>query len=482
MSLAALYESSVLSALTDLLAYVQPPTLTGHSHAATSKANDSDSHAQRPARPSAPLVSVRWPSLPATPQQLLDALTLHDLLVLLIHAAVLQHGATPLLPQPTEQQASIAVPTQQPPAASHSPYSDFIPAGWNSSRSAYRLRYSFSAPFSHTTTSSAEHTSSDAEATADSPTVCEMRLLLLPMSHYLVVHASMRQVHTVEGANSDISANHKLTLDVLKYVSVDELCGCLTRWQERARASDEAGGDNTALQLSAWVYRDVTLLLTAVSNAIIKRCMGPLSAAHSHCLHSTASAPHSLRAAPLTSSARLSRTVCCVLCAVCSWTTFFAPNSVDDRFLSPSLPHLPVDLLLTVLLYLPSVQLARVSCVSSTLSAAASSPLLWQWLCSVELEMSDRSMVAKDDWKSEFVIRRARKREEMNRNRYALVPVGVPIDVRDDRRLGVGGVRGERPFFRLPFPLQPHALDDPLRFREWRRTGFGGWGSGGYRV
>ena len=116
------------------------------------------------------------------------------------------------------------------------------------------------------------------------------------------------------------------------------------------------------------------------------------------------------------------------------------------------------------------------------MSVAASHPLLWQWLCSVELDMSDRSLVAKDDWKSEFVIRRQRKREEMIRNRFALVPVGLPIDVRDDTRLGVGGARGERPFFRLPFPLQPHALDDPLRFREWRRTGFGGWTSGGYRM
>ena len=150
--------------------------------------------------------------------------------------------------------------------------------------------------------------------------------------------------------------------------------------------------------------------------------------------------------------------------------------------MSPSLPHLPFDLLLSVLLYLPSSDMARISAVSAAVSVAASSPILWQWLCSVELDMSDRSLVSKDDWKSEFVIRRQRRREEQHRNRFALVPVGLPVDVRDDRRLGVGGVRGERPFFRLPFPLQPHALDDPLRFREWRRNGFAGWDTRGYGV
>ena len=173
---------------------------------------------------------------------------------------------------------------------------------------------------------------------------------------------------------------------------------------------------------------------------------------------------------------------CVSVCALCSWPAFFAPGSLDDRSVCPSLPSLPVDCLLSVLLYLPSADLARVSAVSAAMGAAASSPALWQWLCGVEVDMSDRALVAKDDWKSEFVIRRQRRREEAQRNRFALVPVGRPIDVRDDRRLGVGGVRGERPFFRLPFPLQPHALDDPLRFREWRRNGFGGWGSGAYRA
>ena len=479
MSLSALYEASVLSALTDVLAYVEPPSLT----TSASVTNQSVQRQQR-ADLAAPVVSIRWPSLPASASQLADALTLHDLLVLLIHAAILQHGAQPVQSPPQQQQhaaqkaaGSSAAPSPEPSAqpqaqpdaaASSAASGEFIPHGWNSSRGGYRLRYTLCTP----------------TALPDPPAVYELRLLLLPLSHYLVIDANLHalQPAPVDGAGSAVSANHKLTLDVRKYVSVDELSGCLARWQEAVRERTDESAP-VSLRLSAWVYRDVALLLSAVSNALIKRCMGPLSA-HTR-IHCTA--------APRSQSSTLNehQSICLstgshspLSCALCSWPTFFAPTSSETRSQPASLPSLPVDLLLTVLLYLPSTELARLSSVSAAVGSSASHPLLWQWLCGAELDMSDRNLVAKDDWKSEFVIRRQRRREELYRNRFALVPVGVPVDVRDDRRLGgvgVGGVRGERPFFRLPFPLQPHALDDPLRFREWSRTGFGGWmGGGGY--
>ena len=288
MSLAAFYEASVLSALTDILAYVQPPQLAGPSSSAAFQGSGSGSHGQ-PEPSSSPdpaAVSIRWPSLPASRQQLVDALTLHDLLVLLIHAAIVQHGAVPSVPpQQTEQQPAAATSSAAfATAAVRSP--SFIPNGWNSSRSGYRLRYSFSTPISHPSAASSDNSSAAEVLTADSSIVYELRLLLLPLSHYLVIDANMQHVSAVDGASSAISANHKLTLDVLNYVSVDELYGCVTRWMDRVRgqqpmAGDEASDYSTPLTLSAWVYRDVALLLTAVSNAIIKRCMGPLSA-HYH--------------------------------------------------------------------------------------------------------------------------------------------------------------------------------------------------------
>ena len=283
MSLAALYEASVLSALTDILSCIQPPSVTAQPAAAAQQRSGGSSDAQQ--RPVAPLVSVRWPDLPASRQQLIDALTLHDLLVLLIHAAVLQHGATPVAPQPSEQ----------PTVAGHfaSP-----PSGWNSSRGGYRLRYTFRAPLGHTSAPSTADTSGADVLPAESSIVCELRLLLLPMSHYLVIDAAVQQqqhdqqhlaVAVADGASGAGSTNHKLALDVLNYVSVDELHGCLARWQDELRgqqqltaaaSGEQATDDSTQLRLrlSAWVYRDVALLLSAVSNAIIKRCMGPLSA------------------------------------------------------------------------------------------------------------------------------------------------------------------------------------------------------------
>ena len=285
MSLAALYEASVLSALTDLLSHIQPPSLTGQS------TPDSGCNSHKPSP-----VSIRWPSLPASRQQLIDSLTLHDLLVLLIHAAILQHGATTQPQQHTPQQAAerrtvaSTSQTQQPSSVvSSSPHSPvFIPGGWNSSRSGYRLRYTFSPPLSAAASSMSAGPSSAEVLTADSPIVYELRLLLLPMSHYLVIDAALHQVSAVDGASSAVSANQRLTLDVLSYVSVDELHGCIARWQDSVKvpqrqlaAPAEATDETNTLRLSAWVYRDVALLLTAVSNAIIKRCMGPLSP-HSH--------------------------------------------------------------------------------------------------------------------------------------------------------------------------------------------------------
>ena len=289
MSLAAFYEASVLSTLTDILSYVQPPQVTKLPCAkSATNCSDRSSIYEQQESPLAPLVSIRWPSLPASRPQLIDALTLHDLLVLLIHAAVLQHGATPVLPLQTGQQtpgSAAAAAQQQFSAASHpAHFRHFLPTEWNSNRSGYRLRYTFSTHISQLHNSFSDATSSSSGLAADPPTVYELRLLLLPMSHYLVIDANMQHVAAADGASSAVSANHKLTLDVLNYVSIDELHGCLVRWQEGVRrqqqqqvADDEATATSPpTLQLSAWVYRDVALLLTAVSNALIKRCMGPL--------------------------------------------------------------------------------------------------------------------------------------------------------------------------------------------------------------
>ena len=138
---------------------------------------------------------------------------------------------------------------------------------WNSSRAGYRLRYTFSTPTSHPSTSHSDDTGEAEVLTADSSIVYELRLLLLPLSHYLIIDANLAHISPLDGTAEPVSTNHKLTLDVLNYVSVDELYGCLTRWQERTREQQQQqqhNGNAGQLQLSAWVYRDVGLLLAPV--------------------------------------------------------------------------------------------------------------------------------------------------------------------------------------------------------------------------
>ena len=189
------------------------------------------------------------------------------------------------------------------------------------------------------------------------------------------------------------------------------------------------------------IYLNLDWLVSGVANGLIKRCMGPL------------------------------------------WTLFFAPNTPQAHFMSPHLPDLPVDLITCILVFLSSPDLARVSATSAALQALATTPLLWHLLCEAEYPMAERQGVGKEDWRAELIVRKRMREEEAKRNRFALVPVGMPMEARGGGG-GWGEVRGAhgRPFF--PFPLG-RDVNDPLGLGDWRRTGgVGQWHNpvGGFRV
>ena len=465
MSFTSVHEQKLLSALAHVLPHITPPAQ--HS-------SSSNTRATAPSQPATPTVSiapipVRWPLSPPpiTPASLLHSLTAHDLLCLLVHAVLLQHGAKLVHHQSDQQAASqkaaaataavSGAAVQSPSTTSSPPHYTFLPSDWNRSSVLVSLRYMFTTPISHPPAADSDSLSNAEVLVADSPIAYLLTLKCLPMAGFLVVAGQLFHVSPVSGEHSAVSTPYKLTMRCSDYVDLE----AVATYVEKAAApnSEKAESESDAepaAALSVAVFRNVDRVMSGISNAIVKRCMGPLSDAAQRLSHRSSSA--CLPCAPLPDSVVI---VCASAALCCRWTTFFAPFSPADNFMSPYLPDMPIDLLVSILVYLPSSSLARLSCASSAMHAAASAPFLWQLLCQSELPSSDRGDVSKQDWKAEFVIRRRLRQEEQARNRLALVPVGLPVAVAwddDDRRRRA---ERERPFFPLPFP-HPADVNDPL--------------------
>ena len=412
------------SVLGHLLEHVQPPASHPPRASTPAEAEAKPSTGKPSNTPFAP-ISIRWPSCPPPPTlpALLDALTAHDLVLLAAHSVILLHGArldtsnSDKSAAASSEARAIAATTStssSPPPSSSAPL-PYLPPSWNSSRLLYSLRYTLTTPITHPPSSSSDDLSNAEVLTADTPIAYLLTVKAVPLSGFLVLSAQLHHISPVDGAHSAVSPPYKVTLRCEEYVDV-------------AHVLKHIASPSLTPVLPAGVYLNLDWLWSGVANGLMKRCMGPL------------------------------------------WTLFFSPRAPAAHFMSPHLPDLPVDLLTVIVLYLGSRELVRLGQTCADLQALTSMPLFWRLLCDSECPTNERGAVDKEDWRAELIVRKRLKQEEARRNRFALVPVGLPIDIRGDRRNHVGGARGERPFF--PFPLG-RDVNDPLGLGEWRTVGGG---------
>lgn len=363
-------------------------------------------------------IKLRWPH-DKDVQSISRSLVMHDLTMLAVHAIVLQHGGR--LITPNEEPPEPNHPSDQSTDQSiNHPY-QFVPDDWNSNQLLYSLSYMMYAPPAHHERET-EHDPENAEVlTSETPIEYKLNVKAAPLNEFLII--TMQMVHVIHTHHQhEHHEQNEPSSTIWPAVKTTLRCASFV---DASKASEHINQstDQTIKPMNIEVYHGLDKLMSAISNGLIKRSMGAL------------------------------------------WSVLVDRNSPGAHYDNPVLSDLPVDILISILSTLNSRELVRLGQASSTLYDITSLQALWEMLCSTEVKaVRDRQAIEPSSWKNEFIIRKQLIKDEMERNKYALVPVGQPVTIQREH------VFPRRPVFRANF-IDP-SMNDPLGLSDWRRGGF----------